>query len=294
MKKELFRQAIFCLGMAMLFSSCGKSKFDEAVELLGSLPVFFDNERVGQTVTYEDTVITLSFSYHPKTSKWANDVIGEEWVPEVFLQELLDNNIAAFTLGGVLNLKNCSPVEEFLSMAKEKNLTFVVKNDTKEYRYSPDEVKKIISDESNKNLAAPYFAKQIDQFAQDLNSELRKVGIYMSCAKMLESPQEGRSICIYINYMGNQMPSKMNPMIEQALELYHTIPIYCHFNKIKLAIQYHLVDNESELTNNEFVDYLCSGLDYNLVADKIFFVSPEKLSVIWESFKKKAEQVENK
>lgn len=292
MKKEIFKSTIFCLGAIMLFCSCTQSKFDKAVEILESLPVFFNDERIDQKLTYEDNVITLSFAYRPKTSKWANDVIGEEWVPEYFFRQLLSNHIAAYTIGSTLELKDCVPVDEFLSMAKEKNIKFVIKNGSKEYTYSPDEVKKILSDEKNTNFAAPFFAQQIDAFAKDVNKDLQAVGIYMAYAKMLKSPKGERTICLYFNHTKNQMPGKIHPVIEDALLQYKPIPIYCHLNNVKLAIQYHLVDNEIEITNDEFNDYLSSGLDYKLADDKIFFISSEKLSATWKSFKEKAEQAQ--
>ncbi|MGN0213326.1 MAG: hypothetical protein ACI4AH_00780 [Muribaculaceae bacterium] len=294
MRKDLCKLVVFCLGAAMLLSSCGKSKFDEAVELLGSLPVFFDNERLNQTVTYEDDVITLSLSYQPQTSQWANDVIGDDWVAEVFLQKLLGNNIAAYTIGSVLSTEDSSPIDEFLSLAKKKNVKFVVKNGSNEVTLSPDEVSNILEDDSNKNLVAPYFAKQIEKLANDLNSQLQDAGIYMANAKMLKSPTGVTSICIYINCLKKYSPSKINPVVEESLEVYPTIPIYCHLNDMNLAIQYHLVDSKSELTNNLFVDYLSSNSDYYSIKDKIFFVSAEKLSKIWESFKERAEKAENK
>lgn len=120
MKKTHF---LLLLAFGTILCSC-HSKFDDAVSLIESIPVFFDNHRLNQNVEYKERELTISFPYHSQTEAWADNVIGDDWVPEVFIRNLFGTALSQVILGKVLDSE--TPVETFLSMMDEKNASFIV------------------------------------------------------------------------------------------------------------------------------------------------------------------------
>lgn len=267
--------------VCFLFCSCGKSKFDETLSLLSSLPVFFEDHRVEQNIDYEDGKIIISFPYKSQTPEWASRVIGDSWVPEVFMQKLLNNNIAAYTIGSVLESeKGGSPIDEFLSLVDEKKASFVIRYGNNEVTYTTKDVRDILDDDSGKNIAAPLFAKQLANFAKDYNDVLQEKGLYMVNAVKESSVTGNDIVYININCKKNLVPKAINTIAMESLEQYLAIPIYCHLNNLGLAFRYHTVNNDSELTTNVTFDK--ANVEYNSLKDAVFFVPEERMAQIWQ------------
>lgn len=256
--------------------SC-QSKFDDAVSLIASLPVFFDNDRVNQIVEYKDKTLTISFPYHSQTEGWTDNVIGDEWVPEVFIQKLFGTALSQVTLGKVLD--SDSPVESFLAMMDEKNASFVVKYGNKTVNLTTDNIRQILSGEDNRNLAAPYFAKQLQKFADDYNSVLKEKGLYIANARK----ENSSTIFININYKTRGDLKKINDIALKSLGDYPAVPTYCYLNNLNLAFRYHKVNGDLELTTNTTFENTESNIAFEYLKDVIFWVPEENLSQIWKS-----------
>lgn len=291
--KNLFVNLVSVLFMGIMCVSCSNSKFNDTVSLLGSLPVFFDNNRLDQTVSLEDGNIVFSFTYKPQTAQWANDAIGVDWVAPVFLQKLFNNSIAVYTIGSTLETgKGENPIDVFLDMAEEKEMNFIIKNANQEKVLSVKEVRDILNDTSYKYMTAPFVAIHLAQLAQDYNSALQSKGLYIANATMEENLSGKKFICININYFGKPNLSKCNEMVEGALaqKNYSALPIHCFHNDLGIAFRYHSVDNENLLVENHSFEKINSGT----VDDKIFYVSSEYLSQLWNKIKQELDKVSNK
>lgn len=291
--KNLFVSLVSVLFMGIMCVSCSNSKFNDTVSLLGSLPVFFDDNRLDQTVSMEDGNIVLSFNYQPQTAQWANDVIGLDWVAPVFLQKLFNNSIAVYTIGSTLETgKGESPIDVFLDMAEEKQMNFIIKNADQKKVLSVKEVRDILNDNSNKYMVAPFVAIQLDKLAQDYNSALQSKGLYIANATMEEGLSGKKILCININYFGKPNLSKCNEIAEEALaqKNYSALPIHCFHNDLGIAFRYHSVENENLLVENHFFEKINSGT----VDDKIFYVSSEYLSQLWNKIKQEMDKISNK
>lgn len=289
--KNLFVNLVSLLFMGIMCVSCSNSKFNDAVSILGSLPVFFDDNRLDQTVSMEEGKIILSFTYNPQTPQWANDVLGDDWVAPVFLQKLFNNSIAVYAIGSILETgKGESPIDVFLDMAEEKQLKFLIKNSNQEKVLSVNEVRDILNDNSNKYMAAPFVAIQLDKFAKDYNSAIQAKGLYMANATMEEGFSGKKFICININCYGKLDLSKCNEIAEKALANYSALPIHCFHNELGIAFRYHSVDIEGLLVKNHVFEKVNTGN----IDDKIFYVSSDYLSQLWSKIKKEMDRESNK
>lgn len=273
--------------LSMICVSCSNSKFNDAVSLLGSLPVFFDDNRLDQTVTLEDGKILMSFTYNPPASQWANNVIGNDWVIPVFLQKLFNNSLAVYTIGSTLDTaKGESPIDDFLDMAEGKNITFVIQNADDRRELTVKELRAILNDDSDKYMAAPFVAIQLDKFAKDYNSVMQSGGLYMANATMEKSLSGKGVICFNINCFGKLNLSKCNEIAVNALADYSAFPIHCVHNDLGVAFRYHMVASQDLLVTNQVFENLNSAsLD-----DKIFYVPSDYLSKVWGEIKNKLER----
>lgn len=251
--------------VSIVLCSCSNSKFDDAVSIIGSLPVFFDQDKIEQTASYEDGKLIISFPFE-STSKWDN-VIGDGWIPQVFIRELFENNIAAYTLGSVLKTKEgVSPIEDFLSIMDEKNAKFEIKYGNKSVLFSTDEIRELLNDDIQKDIAAPYFAIQMEKFADYYNEELQASGLYLTSAAI-----EHDTLYININCKKNIDLRRINPVTIDAILTYPAIPMHCYLNKLCLAFRYHKIDKENQLTTNKIFE-----------GDIVMPVPSEKLEKTWE------------
>lgn len=282
--KTLF---IFVLCTVLFCTSCSSSKFNKAVDILGSLPVFFDENPLNQTVSFENESIILSFSYQPQTAQWANNVIGSDWVVPIFLRRLFNNAISVYAIGAVLETKEGeSPIDVFLDMAEKKKVNFIIRNHDQETVLPVKEVRSILNDDSEKNMAAPFFALQLEKYAEYYNSVLKDKGLYMVNAN-IESTQSIKNVlCMNINCLENLDVSKINVVSEKLLANYPALIAYCIQNEIDIAFRYHTVCIKGLLTSNKAFAKLSS--DSNL--DKTFFVSSVYLSQLWKDIKKEMDK----
>ena len=75
-----------------------------------------------------------------------------------------------------------------------------------------------------------------------------------------------------------------------AQKYYSALPIHCFHNDLGIAFRYHSVDNENLLVENHSFEKINSGT----VDDKIFYVSSEYLSQLWNKIKQELDKVSNK
>lgn len=131
---------ILLLGIVM--SSCGNSKFDDAVSILESLPVFITDKSVDQKVEYTDHTISITIPDQGQLFTKDGQPVTDDMMITVFLQDMFNNNVATFTLGELLGTKKGeSPVDDFISIAEKKKVDFVIiYNDTK-ITLTPEELK---------------------------------------------------------------------------------------------------------------------------------------------------------
>lgn len=270
---------LLLLVFGTILSSC-QSKFDDAVSLIASIPVFFDDNRVDQNVEYKDGTLTISFPYHSQTEEWADNVIGDGWVPEVFIQKLFGTALSQVTLGKVLD--SDTPVETFLSMMDEKSASFVIRYGRKNVDLSTDDVRRILNVDDNRNIAAPYFAKQLQKFAEDYNSVLQEKGLYIANARKEKNINGSDIIFININHKTRGDLKKINSIALKSLENYPAVPTYCHLNNLNLAFRYHKVNNDLELTSNSKFENIESNVAFEYLKDVIFWVPEENLSQMWK------------
>lgn len=268
-------KSLFCyVAVGLMMSSCADKKFDDAVSILESLPVFIDDTKLNQRVSYEDGTLTVEIPYEfdKQVPGWTGEVIGKDWLPPVFIKGWLGNNIAAFTLGRTLETeKGKSPIKEFLSMMDSKNAKFLIKYDGNSTTLSTDDVRRILADNSQKDDISPYFAKQLATFANKFNTALR------GSLHMANAVKEGGTL--YLNFNVTK-EGDYNDFMWNSVEVYKFIPGYCHLNGLQLAFRYHKVDTGGELESNTvFGDN-----------DTVFRVAPEIVTSTWESFKKEAEK----
>lgn len=153
---------------------------------------------------------------------------------------------------------------------------------------STEDVRQILNGEDNRNLAAPYFGKQLQKFAEDYNSVLKEKGLYMANARK-ERPTYGKDIIfININYKTSGDLKKINNIALKSLENYPAVPTYCHLNNLNLAFRYHKVNNDIELTTNTTFENIESNAISKYLKDVIYWVPEENLSHIWEQIQEQS------
>lgn len=131
---------ILLLGIALC--SCGDSKFDKTVSLLDALPVFIADQKVNQEVVYADNTINITIPDQGQLYTQDGTPVTDDMIITVFLQDLLNNNIAIYALGQTLNTKEGeSPIEDFLSRAEKKNVDFVIEYNETKIKLTPNEVR---------------------------------------------------------------------------------------------------------------------------------------------------------
>ncbi len=275
----------------MLFSCNNDKSFEDAVSILGSIPVFMDDNKVNQSASLENNNVVLSFHYSPNT-EWGK-AIGDNWVPILFMKQLLGQALAGYTLGSVLKAEEGEyPVGKFLDMMDEKNASFELKYNNKSKVLSPTEVRTILEETNDADVTAQYFGKQMEQFANDFNGEAtQSIGYYMKSATMEDANQYGNygTLYININYKGIPLTNLNSPIstsslestLENSLFMYSSIPAYCYLSKNTLAFRCHHVDDESLLTTNEL---------FNNSTDYVFYIDQEKLKAKWDSMQEQANQ----
>ena len=91
MKHKLINLLATCL-LATMACSCSDSKYEGAVSMLGALPVFFNEDRVNQSVTYEGNEIKITIPYQPASHEWYDNVTGDDWVVPLFFQKLREQH----------------------------------------------------------------------------------------------------------------------------------------------------------------------------------------------------------
>lgn len=281
MKHKLINLLATCL-LATMACSCSDSKYEGAVSMLGALPVFFNEDRVNQSVTYEGNEIKITIPYQPASHEWYDNVTGDDWVVPLFFQKLLGNNIAAYTIGQCLEAeKGTSPIEEFLTLSEEKNITFVVSNGSVETILKPNDIRQYLNDDAYKYMFGQHFAKQLKDFANDYNEVLQEKGLAIVNASKETSSTGQEKVFIDINCIRTISPKDINDIAVKSLKDYAVIPSYCYHNNLSLAFRYHVVSNMSEVTSNSSTGQV-----------EVFDVPQQTISEIRKDFKKKAEQAQ--
>lgn len=271
MKRFLFLTTSFVV-IAMLVTSCKEeSKLGEAVGTLNAIPIFFGDQRVEHTVSLEEKTVVIDFKEDDSKYKnvelqvpdWAKKLIGYDWAPQIVFHRLLGGSTPTYMLATVLGTKTGgNPVNEFLDLMDKEQATFELHIGGKTFKLTPADVRKIMKEDEQKNVAAPAFAQHIARIYKSYNEKS-----YYTKAHLKDVTNENDTL--YFNLVTENETGLYSPdeYLDALLFSNLTIAVHCFHNKLSIA--YRLKDTD--------------GNTYKVVS-----VPQERLAESWQYVQEKA------
>lgn len=271
-----------CLVTYFLFSSCNQQQRQERIEncakLLMTVPVYYDQDTIQQQISYEEGKFVIAFAQNDSIPDWAYEAVGTRWAPGYFLKQIFNGEMSSFLLQKALLIDNDeSPLHFFMGLLEHENSSIIMKFGDFTYDLTTEEVVRLLIDESNdeegKNLIAVLAIHQLKDFGEVIDEP------FIGSVKIVDAGNDEQTVYIDINLKEWLNKPKVREALEGELTSFNTIPIYCYQNGKKLAVRYHIVGNNEDISKNTS-DIISTVIDY---------IPANTLERKWREYKKMLE-----
>lgn len=284
--KKIFLLVSFMSALFLLSCSKGKSEIEQYVDDLScvyttSSPANRGTNKKTVYAKFVDNNVVLDVDYtSTPLPYWAIDVIGDEWLPTFFVNNLFDSRTELVWSTKFGSESSLSRVKYFLLLMEEANSSLIINygreglnsNTGKKYTISVNEIRAILR-ESNEVFAQKmypfHFAATLDRARDMFNDNAKKQGIGV---RVNTTSAEDDVIYVNICHKKGYNTNLLNKDIQEAyLKLNKSIILtYLKMTGKKMAFRYHTADSDRE------VDLDCPTFSNS--TDKVFYVPANKIN----------------